>query len=199
MRMRYQHMLQTVQEVWSWSCFLCGTYGVTAIRKKTFNHKGNKPCSSATVPPAVLQARKYLEPRVPRIRLVARKRAAARICEYIRGTLKMKKLQARLFGLCSVVRLIQSTWRHMKVVRETQRALLLSQVLTYEARLTASNVRFVPTHHCDTCALPHWDPSEMSKTDLLLQFWWSSSILCVMIQAPKGQPKCYQRQASLSW
>lgn len=89
-----------------------------------------------------LQARKILEPRVPRLRFRARRLAAARVIEYIRGTLQVGRLQTRLFKVCACVRLIQQSWKALKIVRTEQRALLWSQVITYEARLTAVNRRF---------------------------------------------------------
>lgn len=90
----------------------------------------------------VFQARKYLEPRVPHLRVIARRRAAARIIEYVRGTLQVGRLQTRLFEMCACVRFIQRSWKDLKAVRNEQRALIFSQVLAYEARLTATNRRY---------------------------------------------------------
>lgn len=92
----------------------------------------------------VFQARKYLEPRVPHLRVIARRRAAARIIEYVRGTLQVGRLQTRLFEMCACVRFIQRSWKDLKAVRTEQRALIFSQVLAYESRLTATNRRYLP-------------------------------------------------------
>jgi hypothetical protein len=88
-----------------------------------------------------VQAQRFLEPRVPRLRFISRRRAACRIVEYFRSMLQMGRLQAQLLKVSQSLRLIQRIWRDLHVIRMEQRSLVYTQVIAFETKLVAANRR----------------------------------------------------------
>ena len=97
-----------------------------------------------------VQARRYFEPRIPRVRFFTRRACAVRLVGYMRSLQSFGRTQAAIVRVKSALALIQRLWKDAAVIRHHQRDAFLDQLVAFEGRMLRANQYKCAPHACIT-------------------------------------------------